>query len=86
MPEPTKMYFNDLLSNHIGHKLEVVEYLCGVCGTTSDFMLRCFQDEIDDTCHNDPAGIARELILPECKCSITDPKNLKKLRDNLTQS
>jgi hypothetical protein len=66
-------YFNDFLSNHIGHKMEVVEYLCGVCGKTSDYLLRCIQEQIDDTCYNDPVGIARELT-PECGCSLADLK------------
>lgn len=58
----SKQYFNDYLSNHSGHKMEVVEYKCGVCGVTTDFMLRCIQESIDDTCYDDPSGIARELI------------------------
>jgi hypothetical protein len=68
------MYFNDYLSSHVGHKMEVVEYLCGVCRKTSDYMLRCIQEEVDGTCFDDAAGIAREWILPECGCKLRDWK------------
>lgn len=82
---PKSVYLNDLLSNHIGHKLEIVEYYCGICEKTTDFMLRCFQDEIDDTCSNDPSGIAREWILPECNChELTAIEKAERLRKNLT--
>ena len=57
-----KLYFNDNLSNHAGHTMEVVEYKCGVCGETTDFMLRCIQESIDDTCYDDPSGVAREWV------------------------
>jgi hypothetical protein len=66
--EKPEMYFNDLLSSHAGHKLEVVEYCCGFCGATTDYLLRCIQEQIDDTCYDDPAGIAREWVTPEHKC------------------
>jgi hypothetical protein len=86
--DPKSFYFNDYLSNHIGHKLEVVEYCCGVCGKTTDFMLRCFQDDIDDTCFNDPAGIAREWVKPHCECNHSPwtADKISNLKENLTES
>ena len=63
-----EMYFNDFLSSHAGHKMEVAEYCCGFCGATTDYLLRCIQEQIDDTCYDDPAGIAREWVTPEHKC------------------
>jgi hypothetical protein len=78
MSETTKpqgeTYFNDFLSNHIGHKLEICEYYCAVCGKTSDYMLRCVQEQVDDSCYDDPSGIAREWITPECGCKLSDWK------------
>ena len=69
--EERKKYFNDFLSSHVGHAVYICEYTCGVCGKTSDYMLRCGQEEVDGTCFDDPVGIAREIV-NECGCSLAD--------------
>jgi hypothetical protein len=76
-------YFNDFLSNHVGHAVYICEYTCGVCGKTSDYMLRCGQEEVDGTCFDDPVGIAREVV-NECGCSLADSNALAKIRKNLS--
>lgn len=74
LSEP-KMYFNDFLRSHVGHAVYICEYYCGVCGETTDYMLRCGQEEVDGTCFDDPVGIARELILPApCSCTLREWK------------
>lgn len=79
---PKEGHFNDYLSSHVGHAVYICKYTCGICGETSDYKLRCGQEDVDGTCFDDPAGIAAEIAV-DCGCSMADPGAMEKIMENL---
>jgi hypothetical protein len=50
-------WFNEQLSAHYGHKVEIVRYTDSLTGVVLDYQLKCMESDCDD-----PVGIAIEYI------------------------
>jgi hypothetical protein len=55
--KPGEQYFNDSLSNHFGHEVEIYQYSDAYTGKVADYRLHCNEPECED-----PVGIAAEFI------------------------
>jgi hypothetical protein len=55
--KPGEQWFNDSLSNHFGHDVEIYQYSDGYTGKVADYQLHCKNPECES-----PVGIAVEFI------------------------